>query len=427
MKRLAVGMLALLLALATVLPGVAEDVWSCANCGQEGSGNFCSNCGAAKPEVTPLTACPSCQVILDPDNLPNFCSNCGYKLKESEETPVQAAPAARTEAAFPMGTTLRQLRDDTYILTNLIDRETYSKAALTHYFVENVLEGNERGPRDFLVFDLPEGAFAEEFESDYLHCLNTRELLQYSYQLFSSKAYETFMEDVEKENLLADGSDGVAAYYKPDRSQACALFAVPEYSKNAKMYIRITSDRRNITEAEERQLLSDLIMAEYQRVRDTLTVAHLDSYWSAGVYTALELVCPSADISVTYTDPEMILEEVSTAEATLYRAGGSKTQYEIELTDNSYVDYKMQEEPENCTSFSLPDGKTANLYIYWYDEERVTSFRFDIPAGTYVKNKTEKALYAEIEVDLGYDEGMMTQEGVIQMAQEIASRITVQP
>ncbi len=49
-----------------------SETWTCESCGTENSGNFCSNCGAAKPQAGPWT-CPEC----GQENEGNFCSNCG--------------------------------------------------------------------------------------------------------------------------------------------------------------------------------------------------------------------------------------------------------------------------------------------------------------------------------------------------------------
>lgn len=51
--------------------------WTCGECGQATTGNFCFNCGAKKVEQV----CPECE---EPLLVPNakFCSNCGTKLGE---------------------------------------------------------------------------------------------------------------------------------------------------------------------------------------------------------------------------------------------------------------------------------------------------------------------------------------------------------
>jgi len=53
--------------------GALAEVWTCANCGQAGNtGNFCSNCGTARPEEA--WTCVACGQA---GNKGNFCSNCG--------------------------------------------------------------------------------------------------------------------------------------------------------------------------------------------------------------------------------------------------------------------------------------------------------------------------------------------------------------
>ncbi|MDE6912527.1 MAG: SPFH domain-containing protein, partial [Lachnospiraceae bacterium] len=53
--------------------------WDCA-CGQKGNtGNFCSNCGAKKPENDLRTWDCTCG---QKGNTGNFCSNCGKKRGE---------------------------------------------------------------------------------------------------------------------------------------------------------------------------------------------------------------------------------------------------------------------------------------------------------------------------------------------------------
>lgn len=48
--------------------------WTCTFCGTENNGNFCSECGAPKPEDRHWI-CPNCQT----ENEGNFCSECGTK------------------------------------------------------------------------------------------------------------------------------------------------------------------------------------------------------------------------------------------------------------------------------------------------------------------------------------------------------------
>ena len=57
---------------------MAEDEWTCENCGSEALGNFCSNCGSSRPDET--WTCINC----GRENQGNFCSNCGAAKPEGE-------------------------------------------------------------------------------------------------------------------------------------------------------------------------------------------------------------------------------------------------------------------------------------------------------------------------------------------------------
>ena len=81
MKKAAVALLLAVGMLLACAAGLAES-WICDNCQAENTGNFCGNCGAAKPTPEPLPepesaewTCPDCLSL----NTTNFCSNCGRK------------------------------------------------------------------------------------------------------------------------------------------------------------------------------------------------------------------------------------------------------------------------------------------------------------------------------------------------------------
>ena len=52
-------------------------VWVCDSCGAENTGNFCANCGAAKPEQSQQLVCANCGFVVPEGETPKFCSNCG--------------------------------------------------------------------------------------------------------------------------------------------------------------------------------------------------------------------------------------------------------------------------------------------------------------------------------------------------------------
>lgn len=59
----------------------APTEWICTSCGKNNDGNFCTNCGAKKPDEVPH--CKNCGFVpKDINNLPNFCPQCGTKFEK---------------------------------------------------------------------------------------------------------------------------------------------------------------------------------------------------------------------------------------------------------------------------------------------------------------------------------------------------------
>ena len=60
------------------------DQWACA-CGTLNAGNFCTNCGAKRPEKPKVFRCDKCGwTPEDPKNPPRFCPNCGDPFNASD-------------------------------------------------------------------------------------------------------------------------------------------------------------------------------------------------------------------------------------------------------------------------------------------------------------------------------------------------------
>lgn len=77
MKRFCCWVLVLCMA-CSFSTAMAQDTWTCTNCGSEAFGNFCSNCGSARPAET--WTCTGCGM----ENQGNFCSNCGAAKSDGE-------------------------------------------------------------------------------------------------------------------------------------------------------------------------------------------------------------------------------------------------------------------------------------------------------------------------------------------------------
>ena len=65
-------------------PKPENNGWTC-SCGTVNKGKFCQNCGAKKPEGTPLYRCDKCGwEPEDPAHPPKFCPECGDVFDESD-------------------------------------------------------------------------------------------------------------------------------------------------------------------------------------------------------------------------------------------------------------------------------------------------------------------------------------------------------
>lgn len=73
-------------AAAKPAPAPAEpEQWKCA-CGAVNSGNFCTQCGAKKPEKPKVFRCDKCGwTPEDPANPPKFCPNCGDPFNAADQ------------------------------------------------------------------------------------------------------------------------------------------------------------------------------------------------------------------------------------------------------------------------------------------------------------------------------------------------------
>ncbi len=75
----------------------AADSWNCPKCGATVSGNFCTNCGTAKPAPAGTWTCPKCGT---PSN-GNFCTNCGTAKPAAQKAVCAACGYEAPEGQSP--------------------------------------------------------------------------------------------------------------------------------------------------------------------------------------------------------------------------------------------------------------------------------------------------------------------------------------
>lgn len=103
MKKIIVLFICAVLIAGTVMPvyaenvndqQLAEDEWVCPECGETAAGNFCSNCGAARPQNNEEWTCPECGELVTG----NFCNNCGAPKPTDENAELEPTEEIETEA-----------------------------------------------------------------------------------------------------------------------------------------------------------------------------------------------------------------------------------------------------------------------------------------------------------------------------------------
>ena len=87
-RRFTAFFIATLLCVSCVCVCAEEGSWLCPECAASNTGNFCTQCGAQKPEAV---VCPGCGEQYPIDTGDMFCGKCGTRLQQA------AAPAARLE------------------------------------------------------------------------------------------------------------------------------------------------------------------------------------------------------------------------------------------------------------------------------------------------------------------------------------------
>lgn len=135
-KRLFALLLVLAMMLGAVNAYADSESWACTNCGQEGNtGNFCSNCGAARPDGP--WACANCG---QEGNTGNFCSNCGAAKPNGN--------GSTGNSAAEVSDMLEQIPDETdrvKVLVESVQAGTFitNKQDPTRWAPENAVDGDE--------------------------------------------------------------------------------------------------------------------------------------------------------------------------------------------------------------------------------------------------------------------------------------------
>jgi len=253
--------------------------------------------------------------------------------------------------------------------------ESYPEIWITPINAGYIIEekDSEKYPANFLCFPPPEGTSPLHMEYDYANLVNFDTLLQYAYQIFDRHSYELFLEKAEEENILADGSDGTAAYVIPDNRRGRAMLDMKSYfGGTAKLYIEIYDNTGKLTGEE----LGKLIQDEASRVKNAIQFMELDHFWAQNVFSSVNLYDHSQNVTITVDTSDMILTRVT---GSMLRsqvvADGKLRVTEISLGSLMWEDevedkeltggtpYKVRSTDYTSYAFFRLEGKSRDVYL----------------------------------------------------------------
>lgn len=205
----------------------------------------------------------------------------------------------------------------------------------------------------------------------------------YYYEALEDCSYESQLYECQNEDyIVADGSEGYAAYVEPDRGFAYGLVGLPEISETAMLYITIYMGDLLYYETEEQSagILAEAVSAECARIMGEKTVQLEEDFWTSNAYCGVKMpsldhegdmlvldfpTLPIADEDGSTVEVEAYLYALEDNCASLFAAAGENTiDMDVELTTYTYLEYEQENDPANCTTVTLSDGTVFDVYLY---------------------------------------------------------------
>lgn len=443
MKRTISLILVLLILCQTVFVLASAAGWACPRCETVNQGNFCTECGEKRP-----LACPVCKEPLPESGSVKFCPSCGANLAESlagaapAASAAPAAPAVEAPAAAPAAPVaqaagpihLMQLHQDVYVSTLFLTKDSYPEIVLRPGYASTEIRKFQEGSLPFVHVPNPPDAVPIRF--DYSDCafINEDKRIVYNYEMHDRFAYEDFNAKVNDDQILKDGSDGVAIRVRADVERAEALIGIPQMGKTAKLWIAIDDGKINsrMSEKEAFDILAEKITAEVERVQASLQVKEHSQLWTIGRYASFTMkhYASSHDYYVL-TDPDFMVERVDDLRLEgLYAAGkdqrGRLQHHEISIKLDNYKSSDSWEDSSSYKSIkhTLSNGMDAITRLSLMDG-KVSSSRTELVFGTGRNYSGEMPLYMEIYISYAYGFLPDSQEAVFTRLNNLFSHLAI--
>ena len=275
---------------------------------------------------------------------------------------------------------MRQIEQNTYVLTLYITPESYPEIVLSPFYLTSIVSGYKEPW--FVRFSQPENTIMLDFDIQDCSCINEDAEVQYSYQALENYSFEGLLNECANDDyIVADGSAGYAAYIDPEYGRVYGLVGLPEISKAAKLYVSIYMHGFMPSDTEERrgEILTEAITTECERIIAEKRVALEENFWADNPYRGIKmpsLEYPSEMMVFDFpTLPVLQSDGVRVnAQTHLYAlddnnmnlcavAGEACMDIEVTLENYTYLDYAMENYPEDCYTVTLPDGLEFNVHM----------------------------------------------------------------
>ena len=269
---------------------------------------------------------------------------------------------------------------------------SYPEAHLFAYGIGPYLEGRHEPLA--VSFALPDQAEVTDFTMSSVTAYSPDHAVGYVYHVRNDDTYRTLSKRAPKRDyVLMDGSQGCAAIVRPDISYAEALFPLGSLTEDDGYMLLVTLHDRQATsdmdEATKAGRLTELIMAEIERLRGSLQIAGMGTYWSEGypgaiirnpfldADTAVQVDLPTFALSSNNGDtparPVVITcLKNGELEGFVNFDDGRYVEVEIALSNYSLAHDRANTKPDQATTVTLSDGNEYAIYDSKLNAEKLS-------------------------------------------------------
>lgn len=243
---------------------------------------------------------------------------------------------------------------------------SYPDIYLTPNNTEKIIKGESKRDKPvFLHFLPPEGALPTSFGAARASFTNEEEGLSYYYYVKSRARFNSYLNGIKDQFIIADGKDEIAAIYLGNEDhRAYALISLPgkEFTELGRIDVALADH----TGQRSREELVDLIEDEVSRLLIDMCFVELDRYWSDGAYASVQLRAEEDDVRATVDTADLIVMGMDSPASLRYKArteDGKLREVNVRLSPYSYA-YVDHGEKRPSSEYTLADGTQGRVITY---------------------------------------------------------------